>query len=92
MLGAATNDIPTLVHLAIAEQAVSTVRYIVSAARQFEPESVFWRELLERLPDAPEGVMPHPTRFVSMTGFTRNGVERVTIWIRPWPELVPAHS
>ena len=33
----------------------------------------------------PDGVMPHPTRFVAMTGITRKGVGLVTQWIRPWP-------
>jgi hypothetical protein len=95
MLGAATNDISVLVRLAVAERTISCIRYVASAARRFEPDSAFWRELLECLPNAPvvpDGVMPHPTRFVSMTGFTRHGAETVAVWIRPQPDLVPAHG
>jgi len=31
--------------------------------------------------------MPHPTRFVSMTGMTRLGMRSVAIWNRPHPDL-----
>lgn len=95
MLGATGNDVQTLTHLAVAEQAVSCVRYIASAALHFEPGNRFWRQLLDELPDTPpvpDGVMPHPTRFVSMTGFTRQGPGRVTVWIRPRPELAALHG
>jgi hypothetical protein len=62
---------------------------------RFEPENPYWRYLLGRLPDAPaieEGVMPHPTRFVSMTGMTRAGMRPVTVWIRPRRDLALAHG
>jgi hypothetical protein len=95
MLGAAGNDISTLVRLAVSEEAVAPVRYIANAALIYEPDNLFWRQLLDRLPHAgaiPDGVMPHPSRFVSMTGMTRTGRGTVTIWIRPRPDLAVAHG
>ena len=56
------------------------------AGRKFEPDNPFWSELLAALPAVPpfkSGVLPHPTRFVAMTGFTRRGPELVTEWQRP---------
>ena len=95
MLGAGGNDIALLARLAAAERCVAPVRYIAAAGLKFEPENLFWRRLVEQLPEAPavnEGVMPHPTRFVSMTGMTRAGIGRVTVWIRPRPDLAMANG
>jgi hypothetical protein len=95
MLGATGNDVSKLAQLARAEGCVAPVRYIANAALRFEPGNLFWRQLLDRLPETPpitEGVMPHPTRFVSMTGMTRSGSRPVTIWIRPRPDLVLSHG
>jgi hypothetical protein len=95
MLGAAGNDISTLVRLAVSEEAVAPVRYIANAALMYEPDNLFWQQLLDRLPHAatiPDGVMPHPSRFVSMTGMTRAGRGTVTIWIRPRADLAVAHG
>ena len=63
------------------------VRYVAEAGKRFEPENAFWGELLEALPPMPppkSGVMPHPTRFVAMTGFTRQGPGLVVEWQRPF--------
>ena len=90
MLGATGNDITLLARLAVAERCVTQIRYVAGAARQFEPNNPFWRQLLDALPQSPplkDGVMPHPTRFVSMTGMTRAGVRPVTIWNRPHPDM-----
>lgn len=90
MLSATGNDPETLVRLAVMERTVGPVRYITSSALRFEPENPFWRRILDRLPEsAPieDGLMPHPTRFVSMTGMTRAGVEKVTVWLRPRRDL-----
>ncbi len=95
MLGATGNDIARLVQLALAEGCVASVRYIANAALRFEPDNFFWRQLLDFLPETPpikEGVMPHPTRFVSMVGITRAGSRTVTIWIRPRPDLALSHG
>src|ERR1051325_11361868 len=64
MLGATGNDVSRLARLGIAERAGVPMRYIAQAARRFEPDNVFWKQLLEALPimgDPPGGVMPHPT-------------------------------
>lgn len=95
MLGATDNDVSVLVNLAVGEHAVAPVRYIAGAALRFEPENPFWRQLLDRLPAAPQiedGVMPHSTRFVSMTGMTRTGTGPVVVWIRPRPDLALTHG
>jgi hypothetical protein len=86
MLGAAGNDPATIAWLAEMERCVAVVWYIAAAGRQFEPANAFWSRLLALLPPAPPpkpGVLPHPTRFVAMTGMTRRGVETVVEWIRP---------
>ena len=95
MLGAAGNDLDTIVKLAIAEQTVSPLRYIATAAIRFEPDNTFWTQMLNDLPAAPlpaDGVMPHPTRFVSMNGMTRAGIKTVCIWLRPGIDLAAAHG
>ena len=95
MLGTTGNDVIRLAQLALAEGCVAPVFYIASAGLRFEPGNLFWRQLLDRLPQTPpmkEGVMPHPTRFVSMTGMTRAGSRPVTIWIRPRPDLALSHG
>ncbi|MBI5384705.1 MAG: hypothetical protein HZA90_08440 [Verrucomicrobia bacterium] len=95
MLGAEGNGAESLAELAASEGCEMVVRYIAEAASEFEPEHRFWTELLRRLHDTSEpaeGILPHPTRFVSMTGITRAGRGRVTNWIRPRPELAAAHG
>jgi len=95
MLGAVGNDPAELTRLAKAEGSGFVVRYIAKAGLQFEPDNPLWRALLERLPENHEtadGILPHPTRFVSMTGFTRNGPGKVTVWIRPRADLALAHG
>jgi len=87
MLGAARNNPRRLARLAVMERCVTPVRYVAEAGQRFEPENAFWRELLEALPLEPppkSGVMPHPTRFVAMTGFTRQGPGLVVEWQRPF--------
>jgi hypothetical protein len=86
MLGAEGNDPVRIARLAKLERSEAVVRYVAEAGRRFEPQNHFWESLLELLPDVPppkSSVVPHPTRFVAMTGITRRGVETVTQWIRP---------
>jgi hypothetical protein len=90
MLGAVGNDPEKLIRLAKSEGSEIMVRYIAKAGRQFEPENSLWRDLLEELPETREpedGIFPHPTRCVSMTGFTRSGPGKVTFWIHPRADL-----
>lgn len=94
MLGADGNDPVEIAHLALLERCMPVVRYVTAAGRHYEPDNLFWVKLLSLLPPvAPprSGVVPHPTRFVAMTGMTRRGVETVTQWIRPAPPA-PAHG
>jgi hypothetical protein len=95
MLGALGNDVARLAQLVLTEGCAAPVRYIANAALRFEPDTLFWQQLLDLLPETPpikEGVMPHPSRFVSMTGMTRAGSHSVTIWIRPRPDLALSHG
>ena len=86
MLGAHGNEPAKVARLALMERAEAMVRYIALAGQRFEPDNPFWPALLKLLPLTPppkSSVVPHPTRFVAMTGITRRGVETVTEWIRP---------
>jgi hypothetical protein len=88
MLGATGNNPRKLARLAILERCITPVRYVAEAGKGFEPENGFWQELLGALPSVPlpkSGVLPHPTRFVAMTGFTRRGPGLVVEWQRPAP-------
>lgn len=94
MLGAEGNDPRRLARRTVMELSVIPVRYVAEAGRKFEPENPFWTELLEALPPSkppPPGVLPHPTRFVAMTGFTRRGPGLVVEWQRPQRRKTRAH-
>jgi hypothetical protein len=86
MLGAGGNDPEKIAWLARLERGEGMVRYVADAGFRFEPENPFWQRLRTLLPKAPtekSSVVPHPTRFVAMTGITRDGVGTVVQWIRP---------
>jgi hypothetical protein len=86
MLGAEGNNPAAIAHLAEMERSESLVHYVAECGKKFEPANPFWDRLLEKLPMRPapkSSVVPHPTRFVAMTGITRRGAETVTEWIRP---------
>ena len=86
MLGADGNDPRRLARMAVMERCVASVRHVAEAGQRFEPQNRFWKDLLAALPASPSpkpGVLPHPTRFVAMTGFTRQGPGLVVEWQRP---------
>lgn len=86
MLGSEANSPERLARMAIRERCSAVVRYVAEAGRRYEPENPFWGRLLEGLPPTPlprSGVLPHPTRFIAMTGFTRKGPGLVVEWQRP---------
>ena len=86
MLGAEGNNPRRLARGAVMECSVTPVRHVAEAGRRFEPDNPFWEQLLDALPPGRpprSGVMPHPTRFVAMTGFTRRGPGLVVEWQRP---------
>ncbi len=70
--------------LAVAENSVGVVRYIALCGSRFEPDNPFWTDLLSALPETEvdRDHLPHPTRFVEMTGIDRGKVRTSTRWIR----------
>jgi len=95
MLGATGNAPEEIARLAKMERAEAIVRYVASAGKRFEPENPFWTRLMDLLPTMTppkSSVVPHPTRFVAMTGFTRRGPETIVEWIRPNRAAAPAHG
>ena len=85
LLGAPDVSAEQVVELAVQEDCVGTVRHIAESGRQFEPENSLWSSVLDRLPQVAvaAGRLPHPTRFVEMTGIDRGKVGLFTRWIRP---------
>jgi hypothetical protein len=88
MLGAPGNDPARLAFMAVRERCEVPLRQIAESGRRFEPDIPFWQQLLAHLPATPApptGVLPHPTRYVAMTGLTRRGSELLIEWQRPKP-------
>ncbi len=86
MLSAPGNRPLRLARLLRMERAEQPARQIAEAGRRYEPDNPFWVDLLDALPASPvpkSGVLPHPTRYITMTGFTRSGPGLVTHWVRP---------
>lgn len=87
MLAAEGNRPESIARLALLERCEMVVRHIASCGHEVEPENPFWDRLLDMLPAGqsapPPDALPHPTRFVAMTGITRNGVGNLKRWIRP---------
>ena len=96
MLSAAGNEPKRLAKLAVLEHTVQVVKYVGEAGVRYEPQNPFWRELLGALPEVPsleEGLLPHPTRFVAMTGILRRGERGIfTEWQRPGGAPIVAHG
>jgi len=74
-----------LATLAVHENCAGVVRHIALCGRRFEPQNSFWQTLLAHLLNVTLDAdkMPHPTRFVEMTGIDRGKVGMSTRWIRP---------
>ena len=89
LLGAPDVRAEDLAALAVEENCADVVRYIAQSARRFEAENSFWQALLDRLPNVKieANRLPHPTRFVEMTGIDRGKVGMFTRWIRPRPPV-----
>jgi len=92
MLAAAGVSLERLTALAHQERCESVLHHIAICGQKVEPENDFWQRLLRQLPKvkifAPD-VLPHLTRFVAMTGFTRRGKETLMQWIRPQTVTIP---
>jgi len=85
LLGAPDVRADEAAALAVQENCAEIVRHIALCGRRFEPENSFWPALLARLPNVRVDAdrLPHPTRFVEMTGIDRGKVGVFTRWIRP---------
>ena len=87
MLAAEGNRPESIASLALRERCETVVRHIASCGHDVEPENPFWDKLLGLLPaghsEPRPDALPHLTRFVAMTGITRNGVGNLKQWIRP---------
>ncbi len=90
LLAADGNCPKTISQLAKWDRSGAVVRYIALCGQRVEPDNSFWSELLELLPQFPpfhDDALPHFSRFVAMTGLTRNGQGPVAQWIRPHTAL-----
>jgi hypothetical protein len=85
LLGAPDVRAGEVMALAIQEHCAPIVRYIAECGQRYEPRNSFWSELTNNLPETSttEASLPHPTRFVEMTGIDRQKVGTFTRWIRP---------
>ena len=85
LLGAPDVDCQEVAKLAVQEHCADVVRHIALSGSRFEPANAFWAELLTQLPEVEldSDRLPHPTRFVEMTGIDRGKVGVSTRWIRP---------
>lgn len=93
MLAAEGNSPEKITRLAQRERCGLLVRHIAQCGQQVEPDNPFWNSLLDHFP-APSkpvdpDVLPHPSRFVAMSGLSRRGKGLVMQWIRP-SRLQPA--
>jgi len=86
MLGAENISSVVILRLARHERCEKIVRYIAECAARVEPDNPLWKSLLEHLPrsqtTAPD-VLPHPSRFVAMSGLDRTGRKSISQWVRP---------
>jgi hypothetical protein len=92
MMAADGNSPESLARLALRERCGTVVRHIAKCGHDVEPDNPFWKCLLERVPAESTtyrtDALPHPTRFVAMTGLTRNGAGNFKQWIRPRTPIV----
>jgi hypothetical protein len=84
LLGASDVNAAEVAALTLRENCVEVVRHIAISGRRFEPNNSFWRTLLDQLPEVKIDTdrLPHPSRFVEMTGIDRGKVGLTTRWIR----------
>ena len=92
MLSAHDIQIDELALLARQEECGGIVRYIAHCGSQVEPEHADWKVLEALLADCEYDIdqVPHPTRFIEMTGVTRGRVGIQKHWVRPVAALAIA--
>ncbi len=83
--GVSAEKVPRLARL---ERSEIIIRHIAESAARVEPDNPLWETLLRCLPThqplAPD-ILPHPSRFVAMSGLDRSGRYLRFLWIRPLP-------
>ena len=87
MVSAEGNSPKRLAWLAKLERSERVLHYVAQCGKKYEPENKFWDGLLALLPEFPplyDGALPHPTRFIEMTGFIP-GVGRKLVTQRERP-------
>jgi len=85
LIGAKGVSAEKLALLAEKERCASVFAHIANAGKKVEPTNPFWSDVLKQLPKRNLSfppLLPHWTRFVSMTGITRQGGNH-TEWLRP---------
>jgi hypothetical protein len=85
LIGAKGVSAEKLALLAEKERCASVFAHIANAGKKVEPTNPFWSDVLKRLPKRNLSfppLLPHWTRFVSMTGITRQGGNH-TEWLHP---------
>lgn len=87
MVGSERNVPEELAHLARQERAEAVLRYVAESGQKYEPANPFWGRLLDLLPAGTPikpGTLPHPSRFVAMTGYVRGEGSKIVVeWQRP---------
>jgi len=85
LLGALDVNPSEVSALAMRENCGDVVQHIALSGLRFEPRNPFWQNLLDQLPEVQisSDKLPHPSRFVEMTGIDRGKVGLITRWIRP---------
>jgi hypothetical protein len=85
LLSAEGVDVSRIAILAAQESCADVVAYIAKVGQKVEPAYPLWQALLKALPQDRTGFhmqLPHWSRFVSMTGISRNGGKHIE-WLRP---------
>jgi hypothetical protein len=92
MLSALDVEADTVAELAKVERCETLVSYIAKCGAEVEPENPFWKMITDQLGSFTGDVhqMPHPTRFIEMTGITRGKIGIQKHWVRPAPALAMA--
>lgn len=86
MLGASGISAGRILRLAQLERCEIIVRHIAECAARVEPDNLVWQTLLKHLPSTPPllpDTLPHPSRFVALSGLDRTGRNPRVQWIRP---------
>ena len=92
VLSASDVEVREVAALAQSEQCADLVRYIADCGHRIEPDVAFWKSLQLALAGVTydANTMPHPTRFIEMTGINRGSTAIQKRWVRPVAALALA--